>query len=292
MKSLGIGRLLVLLILVGLGCFSRVEAANNGTGGASFPLGYPADIAAIKKQGTLTVALYDNSMPPFFMRDATGHWSGLDIDFANQVAGQLGVTLTLKPANTFDDVINMVATGQANMGLGLINITPSRALHVSFSVPYYQFHPSLLVNRMMLGQFGWNSSDVVAHLLAGDRSLKIGAIQSSSNIDLLKHALPEQQIVTFPTGSDAMQAVSEGQIFAAIADNPEQISNWLQAHPKAVLQTNRVVITSRVVRFAVALSPQAPNLKAWLDIYIYSLVMDGEMDVLFSRYGVTDRVPL
>ena len=101
---------------------------------------YPPDIAHIKKKGTLVVAFYNGNVPPFFYHDSKNQWTGIDIDLAKMIAEQLGVKLVVKPSNTYDGIVDMVARRQADIGMGLLGITPQRALKVRFSNRYYAFN--------------------------------------------------------------------------------------------------------------------------------------------------------
>ncbi len=272
------------LICLGIVLFSLVFSVGVFADNIVAP--FAPDIATIKKTGVLSLAIYNANQAPFFSRDAKGNWVGVDIDFANMIAGQLGVKLVIEPAPTFNDVINMVATGKADIGLGLVSITPQRALLVRFSNPYYTFHPYLLVNRLQLEQAGWNLNNVVDEVQDSNKALKLGALASSANILLLQDALPQVQIVTFPSSDAMMRAVANGQIFAAVSDTPEQLKQWLQKNPEAAVTTGMAMIASHTALFGVALPWKEEGLRQWLNIYINYLQMNGVLTGLLQKYGV------
>src|SRR5688572_28410757 len=96
-----------------------------------FAATYPPDIDTILKRGTLIVALTKQDMPPFYMQDAKGRLTGLEIDLVKDVAQKLGVTAQFdRRAATFDEVTEEVAQNKADIAGGLI-LTLPRALSVS-----------------------------------------------------------------------------------------------------------------------------------------------------------------
>lgn len=277
-QSIYFGIFLFLLV------FFQGSWASASAAPAAVP--YPPDIAAIKKQGVLTVAIYSANQAPFTSQDAKGNWSGMDVDFANMIASQLGVKLQIKPAPTFNAVVDMVASGQANLGMGLLSITPGRALLVRFTNPYYTFHPYLLVNRLQLEQQGWTLDNAVDEIQNSHTPLKIAALASSANIALLQEALPQAKIIPYSTPDATLQAVASGQVFAAISDTPEQLKHWLQQNPQAAVTTGMAMVNSRIVLFGIALSWNEEGLRQWLNVYINYLQMNNLLQDLFDQYNI------
>ena len=274
-----------ILIFIFLGLFGSYVQAASSTANAEQ---YPPDIAAIKKSGELRLAMFAGGAPPFFMQDANGNWTGIDVDLGQMTAAALGVKLVVVPVPTYDGVIKAVAAGQADLGSGLLSVTPERALLVKFSDATYAYHPSLLMNRMEISRLGWRPENVVSNLQTTTQPLKIGALQDSANISLLQWAAPSATIVTFPTEQAGLQAVADGKVFAAMCDTPMQMNNWLNANPSAALTTVQGVLTTRSVLFGVAMSWKSENLREWMNIYLKSLESLGVQRHLFEKYGVED----
>ncbi|MCX7123878.1 MAG: ABC transporter substrate-binding protein [Gammaproteobacteria bacterium] len=276
-------------ILMVIFCLFFVTLAQAGNAKSALTESqYPPDIAAIKESGVLRVAMVSAGVPPFFMQDAQGNWTGIDVDFDRLTAQALGVKLVIVSIPTYDGVIDAVANGQADLGGGLLSVTPDRALRVKFSDGTYAYHPSLLVNRMQMNRLGWNIVNVVSHLQLTNQPLKIGALQYSANIALLQGAAPAAEIITFPTEDAALEAVAKGDVFAAMSDTPEQMNNWLNAHPRAALTTVQGVLTSRSVLFGVAMSWKSENLREWMNVFIKNLESLHMRETLFEKYQVED----
>ncbi len=243
------------------------------------------DIAAIQKRGVLVAAFYQGQMPPFFMQDQNGVWSGIDVDFAEMIAKQLGVKLAIKTSSTYDGVIDLLATGKADMGLGLLTITPERALIVKFSDSYYNFHPHLLVNRLQLGQLDWTVWNMVDHMETTTKPLKFGALESSANIEILQQAFPAATVIAYPSMDAALQAVVDGQVFASVGNTPQQVHNWLEQHPQNILQVADIEMPDKLVSTAIAVPWQDEQLRQFLNVYIRYMKQNGLTSQLFQKYG-------
>ncbi len=75
--------------------------------------------------------------PPFAFRDKDGEWTGVSIDLAEHVAGELGVELQLSEKASVEDMLVALESGEADAALAAITVTPEREARVDFSHPYY-----------------------------------------------------------------------------------------------------------------------------------------------------------
>jgi polar amino acid transport system substrate-binding protein len=76
--------------------------------------------------------------PPFVMKTEDGRWSGLAIDFLEEVARELQIGFSLTDAETTDGLIEAVANGRAQAGIAAVTITPEREKAVDFTHSYYK----------------------------------------------------------------------------------------------------------------------------------------------------------
>jgi membrane-bound lytic murein transglycosylase F len=97
---------------------------------------YPADdnkLSAVKRSGELVV-LTRNS-PTTYYEGPDGP-TGFEYDLALAFAKQLGVSLTIKVADRFTDILPMIARAQADFAAASLTVTALRAEQVRFSPPY------------------------------------------------------------------------------------------------------------------------------------------------------------
>jgi len=81
---------------------------------------------------------------PFEMVDATGKYSGIDLEIAYYLAEELGKELVIDDMD-FEAVVNSVQTGHSDIGMAGLSVTPARAEVVDFTDSYYNASQVLVV---------------------------------------------------------------------------------------------------------------------------------------------------
>ncbi len=89
---------------------------------------------------------------PFEMINKEGKMVGFDMDIAQAMADALGVTLNVIDFKDFDAILPSLGSGQIDLILAGMTITPERALVVNFSKPYFESGQSVLVNKKHQGK--------------------------------------------------------------------------------------------------------------------------------------------
>lgn len=245
----------------------------------------PPDIAAIQQRGVLRVGIYDVPVPPFTIVDAKGNWSGIEVDFGQMVATELGVKLQVVPADSYDDLINRLAGNKIDMAAGM-SILPIRQIKVSFSNPYYVYHPHLVVNRLAASQRGWTTP---ALMLAGMQQtkepLKIGVFAGSAVAQVVKQNFPNLQVVMYQDREQSFLDVASGKIFASVGASPISVQDFLKHNPQAALRAEDVEVPQIQDLLGVAIPWQSFHLREWLNIYIEYLKQNGVREQLAKKYG-------
>jgi ABC-type amino acid transport substrate-binding protein len=188
-------------------------------GGSS--MGRLTDIDRIQHQGQIEVALFFEDVPPFFMGDREDNLVGIDPELAKDIADKLGVVVRFnRQAQTFDALVDTVASGEADIAISLLSDTLNRALRVNFSKDYVVLRQTLLVNRLLLAQQfpEARSSEEIRDRL--NRSgLKIGVIEGTAYVDFLKADYPmaENDFAERSQGHDRDRRQPPGQRTAHLA---------------------------------------------------------------------------
>ena len=147
------------------------------------------DIARIVERGELVVAMADMDTPPFFyLRE--GRLVGLEVEMANDLARELQVAVRFnRQAKSFNEVIDLVARQEADVGISKLSRTLARAQRVRFSEPYLRLNHALAFNRLALAQI---SRDRPVQTVVRDFSGTIGVIANSSFADFAAHHFPRR----------------------------------------------------------------------------------------------------
>lgn len=95
---------------------------------------YSTTLADIQEKGELVIGL-DDTFAPMGFRDEAGNLVGFDIDLANAVCEQLGVTATFKPID-WDSKELALSSGTIDCVWNGMSITPEREEQMSLSQAY------------------------------------------------------------------------------------------------------------------------------------------------------------
>ena len=135
---------LVFAVMALTGCGGQTSSsttAPSGTTGST--TASPTLAPKLVKTGVLTVGS-DTSFPPFeSMNGATAE--GFDVDLANAIAKEMGMTVNFT-SQKFDTLIpQLKAGGTFDVIMSGMTITPERQKEITFSTPYIDSNQSIAV---------------------------------------------------------------------------------------------------------------------------------------------------
>lgn len=112
--------------------------------------------------------------PPFAIRDAQGEWHGVSVALWRQVANQLGVTFVLREQPTVTALLDELAAGKIDIGIGALTVTAAREETVDFSHAFYAGGLGIAARQgetaslfaVVLRLFSWEFLSVIGGLLA------------------------------------------------------------------------------------------------------------------------------
>jgi polar amino acid transport system substrate-binding protein len=178
--------------------------------GAVFALALAAPAAAdklddIKARGQLLVGVTESS-PPFSFRDVGRGIVGYDVDLADSVAKNLGVT-TRKIAIINAERIPALQQDRVDLVAAGMTRSKGRANDIDFSFAYLDSPHKVLVRK----------SSGIVHIaqLAGR---KLALVKSASVDAELKAAVPTMEIAFFDDYNAAFAALAEGAVDGFLAD--------------------------------------------------------------------------
>lgn len=200
MKKLGILLTLAFLFLVGIYFFLQPSANEF----AEEDL-----LETIQKRGSIKVGINVNSKPFGFV-DKQGNYAGYDVDLAHYIAQYLvnnreGIEVVpVTPANR----LLKASTGEVDIVISTVTITPQRKELVSFSIPYDIAGQSILVKS--------NSAITAMSDLAGEN---VGVIFGTTAEKNMKTLVPNANVIGFRKYQDAYSALKAGKINAITSDD-------------------------------------------------------------------------
>lgn len=220
------------------------------------------DIRAIKKRGELIVAMYFEDKPPFYFVNKKGQLVGHDPELAQAIAEAIGPNIRvryLRTAKTFDQIIQQVHDGQADIAISKLSYTIERSKRVIYSKkPYIQLYISFLVNRSAPNSLS------LAELFTENSGYKLCAIKGSSQVKVAQKLFPHVDILEVPTAEATVEGLQTKQCIASIRDNNE-IRKILLNDPKLNLRYKAVILKDQPDPIFIVTDPMKPKLAVFID---------------------------
>jgi polar amino acid transport system substrate-binding protein len=156
--------------------------------------------------GAETLKVLANESDSFFYRK-DGKLTGIEYEVLDYFAKSRGATLQVEFVDSFAEVIDRIAKGEADLAAATITITSERARRMDFSASYFPVQVVLVERK----------TDETKSLseLAGQ---KVGAFARTTAEDALRD-VPGIRIVNDGTIHDQMRAIDRGELRAAAADS-------------------------------------------------------------------------
>ena len=239
------------------------------------------DMQRIMNRGKITVALINTDRYPFFFTAKKGgHLTGFDIDLAHDIASQLGVKVEFnRKAKTFDEVIDIVAKKEADLGISNLTTTLKRAKQVHFTKPYLMIKNYLLVNRKSLGRYRGLSVGEMANR----RGISILAEEGSSYVDFASRLFPLAKIIFYKDRERAIHAVLKNEVFA-LYESEDYATTLFKNTPELYLYLDYLAINSVKDPIAIAVHWENLHLLSWLDLYLKTERPNATLDDIFKKY--------
>lgn len=223
-----------------------------------------ADIGQILQRGELVVAMLATDTPPFFYAEGEKLF-GTDVRMAEQIAAELKVTLRIdRSAKSFNEVVEIVARGDADLGASKLSRTLARAQSVRFSDPYLSLNHALIINRL---EFAKISRDMPLPTVIRNLTGSIGVIAKSSFADFAVRNFPNAKVVQYPSWNEVLEAVKKGEIVCAYRDEFE-IRRILKADPSLALTLRTITLKDLNDTLGIAVGTRSPTLLAFVNQFL------------------------
>ena len=173
-----------------------------------FTLVLAAACSAPSIETPVLVVVSDLANPPFALVDAQGRPAGRDVEMMDELARRLGVGLEWR-RTPFEELIETVASGGADLACATLGITEERARRVRFTEPYFETQIAVVVRA---GE-GWREPEQlrIARVYAGAGTTSQAAVQA---------LLPDAEGVWEAKDTSAEQLLADGEVDAAVMDGP------------------------------------------------------------------------
>ena len=201
--------LIVLIIVVA--AFFGIKSTNNNSNKAN-----ESSVSAIKKRGTLRVAVFGD-LPPYGWVDDNGNRVGYDVRLARQMAKDMGVKVKFTQVNA-NNRVDTLNSNKADIVLANFTETPERKQVVDFAKPYM---------KVSVGVISPKSASITSAKQLRGKNLIVNKGTTAENyftkkggVDLLKFDSKTQQFNAFKNKRAVALADDNSYLYAWVKKNP------------------------------------------------------------------------
>lgn len=235
-------------------------------------------------KGTLVVALYHKDMPPFFFKDENGEMVGVDIDLAKAISKELGVKLVFnRKAKKFDEMVDVVARGEADICISKLSYTESRMKKIFYSEPYLTVHKALLCSRSFLQKINVSGKYNNIYDVFKERAAKIHVLAGSSYVDFAHRLFPDVVIEEHMDSDSLLSVIDKGEGLCCFRDEFE-IKKYLLTAASQNPYIFEVVLKDNGDPLHVGINFQYNNLVSFINNIIHSTQTTRDLNMIMDTY--------
>lgn len=239
------------------------------------------EMQQITERGYIVVAMPSTDSPPFFF-ERDGQMMGIDIELVNGLAKDLGVEVRYnRSGKSFNDAVDLVAKGEADMAWCKLSRTMNRAKVVNFSRPYLVLHQAMALNRVRLADLTKTGRTIPSIVRDFDGTLAV--IEGSSFVGYARQNFPKAKVVEFKDFKEVVKAVRSGAVTAAYRDDFE-IKRLIKVDPTISLTVRTVTLTDLEDTLGVAVRPADIQLLAFINMFLDKQPERLTVDKILKRY--------
>ncbi len=166
-------------------------------------------LSPIEGFSKIFVVAHDTNFMPFEFKDKDGQYVGFDIDLWKAIADKADIPYVFQPMD-FNGIIPGLQTGNIEIAIAGMSITPERVRVVDFSHPYYNSGLVILVRQ----------DEKSVHTI-DDLAEKVVAVKTgTSSVDFMKAFGKAGSLKLFPNNEGMFFELINGGADAIVFDKP------------------------------------------------------------------------
>lgn len=227
----------------------------------------------IKARGAIRVGL-EGTYPPFNYQDESGKLTGFEVELAQALARELGVSAEFQPTK-WDGLLAALESRRLDVVINQVTISDERKKKYDFSSPYTVSGIQALTRKADGDSIGTPAD------LAGK---KVGVGLGTNYEQWLKENVPQADIRTYDDDPTKLQDLSVGRIDAALVDR-------LAAFEIVRKTGDRLAVAGDAFarqESGIALRKGNPELLAAIDQALTKLKADGTLSRLSEKWFGAD----
>lgn len=166
-------------------------------------------IETIKQDGVIRIGL--SLFVPWSMRDKNGDLIGFELDVGRELAKDMGVEVEFVPT-AWDGIIPALVSGNFDVIISGMSVTPQRNLTVNFTDPYAYSGMTILANKAMVE--GMTLEDY------NSEEITFAARRGATPATVVAEVFPKAKLLLFDEDGAATQEVLNGNAHASMESQP------------------------------------------------------------------------
>jgi len=244
----------------------------------------------IKDSKVIRVGINPHFKPFSFIDKETQKRVGVDIDMANYLAHQLGVSCETVEPKQFPDLIPMLQKGHIDIIMADMSKTFARSKAINFSEAYFKTGLSIMINKVQAGKdhIPMNLSyEVFKDKLNQhnkEKDLIIALTKGKAPSRIVPKYFPKAKLRFYNTNEKAAQAVLDGRAHIMIHDELF-LKVWVKDNRKKTLYKLEVFPEPfKVDYYAFAIQKGNQEWLNMLNVFVMELKTTGYFNRLLDRY--------
>lgn len=277
-KLVGLSLVLMLVVALVVALTGCTKPASSTTSGSTTPAepAKPAATYKLVKPGVLTIGS-DTAFPPFeALNGSTAE--GFDVDIANAIAKQMGLTVDFT-TQKFDTLIpQLQAGGTFDAIMSAMTITDARKQQIDFSTPYIDSNQSIAVVKGKFPKVDGNNAAAVNQEFTG----KIIGVQSGTTGEAWakENIKGAKQITPFDDTLAAFSALNAGKVDAVVNDLP--VSAYLVAKSYPGDEIVSEIPTGE--QYGIGIAKSNADLTKAIDDALAKIKANGEYSQIYQKW--------
>ena len=213
----------------------------------------------------------NSEFAPFEYVGDSGEIEGIDIDIINEIAKDLGVTITMEPMD-FDALVPSLVSGKLDITIAGMTITDERKQSVLFSDPYFNATQVVILPE--------NSEIATQDDLKGKR---IG-VQMGTTGDLMvsEESFGAGEVSRYNKGMDAALDLVNGRLDAVVIDTLP--AKQFVASLTGLVVREDILVDVEVESYGIAVQLGQEKLIAKINASLARMMEDGTYDAILVKY--------
>ncbi len=218
--------------------------------------------------------------PPFAMPDASGNWTGWEVEIIEAICTAAGLEYELAPT-AWDGIIPALISKKVDLIMGSMSITEERLKSIDFSEKYYNTPAYVIGNKNM-------TFDATPEGLKG----KYLGIQTASTHSAYaaKH-YGDSKVKQYPTQDEINQDLISGRIDATQQDSLAMIEFLQSKEGKACCDLKGPAVDDPAILgrgIGVGMRKGSDEMKAKINAAIQTIRKNGKYDEVTKKYFKVD----